>query len=318
MCAEVVPHRRRPLRGRQTGGERWLLTRGSGNNLPLWRRLRRRVYWLLLAGLMKAAAVMPLAAGRRLTEGLALLALEIRSRERRQGLANLALAFPELPAAGRAALLRSSARALGRNLFDTLAAPRVLACGVVSEGPPPPGQDPGFSAALARLAAKGRGVLLLTGHIGCWELLGAWTAQLVRRERLGQLAVVTGTIHNEAVDRLVQGRRRDLGMKVLPREQGVRPLLEHLRQQGVLAVLQDQNTRTRNLPAPFFGHPAPTPAGLALLALKYGIPVLPFALARSDMRYAGCLPWNRSRRQVRSRTRTCGSSWPGATENWKS
>ena len=47
-----------------------------------------------------------------------------------------------------------------------------------------------------------------------------------------------------------------------------------------MAVLQDQNTRVQNLDVPFFGEPAPTPVGLARLALRYRIPVLPVAIAR--------------------------------------
>jgi len=78
----------------------------------------------------------------------------------------------------------------------------------------------------------------------------------------------------------VQERRQRLGMKVLPREQGAGPVLKHLREGGIVAVLLDQNTRTDNVPAPFFGRPAPTPAGLARMALRYGLPVLPVALAR--------------------------------------
>ena len=48
---------------------------------------------------------------------------------------------------------------------------------------------------------------------------------------------------------------------------------------GIVAVLQDQYTRVQNLEVPFFGEPAPTPVGLARLALRYGIPVVPVAMA---------------------------------------
>jgi KDO2-lipid IV(A) lauroyltransferase len=141
---------------------------------------------------------------------------------------------------------------------------------------PPVGQ------VLAELAAQGRGVFILTGHLGCWELLGAWLARELRLRGLGGLGVVTGTVHNPPVDRLLQQRRGRLGMTVLPREAGAGPLLRYLRSGGVVAVLQDQNTRTRNLDIPFFGVPAPTPVGLARLALRYDIPVLPVVIARDQ------------------------------------
>lgn len=250
--------------------------RSAAGRLPLWRRIRRRAYWLLLVGLLGGVGRLPLGVGRGLCAGLAGLALRGRARDRRMAAANLALAFPALEQAERDDLLRSCGLCLGANLFDALAAGRVLERGLVVEAP---GNGP-WVAEVGRLAAKGRGVLVLTGHCGCWELLGAWSARRLDEVGLGPLGVVTGTLHNGPVDQLVQERRRELGLKVLPRREGARPLLAHLRRGGVAAVLLDQNTGAASLPVPFFGQPAPTPTGLALLALKHGIPVLPMALGR--------------------------------------
>lgn len=248
----------------------------AGGGLPRWRRVRRRAYWVLLVVLLGGVGRLPLAAGRSLCAALAGLSLRLRRRERRLAEANLRLAFPALDRAGRQDLLGRCARVQGANLFDALAADRLLGQGLVAEG----SGDGSWLAAVGPLAAKGRGVLVLTGHLGCWELLGAWSARRLAAAGLGPLGVVTGTLHNEPVDRLVQERRRSLGLKVLPRREGARPLLAHLRTGGVAAVLLDQNTGAASLAVPFFGRPASTPVGLAQLALKYGIPVLPMALAR--------------------------------------
>ena len=247
----------------------------------LWRRSRRRFYWLLAHIFIFLGRCLPISWGRRLGQGLAGWVPRLRPRDVAIASDNLLTAFPELDSAGRALLLRRSLKALGSNLFDMLAAPRLLArsngvvCETVGES-----QSRGLVEALTDLAGRNRGVLILTGHLGCWELLGAWLAREVPAAHLGPLGVVTGTIHNEPVDRLVQGRRLGLGMKVLPREEGVRPLLDHLRSGGVVAVLLDQNTRVQNLSVPFFGKPAPTAAGFAKIILQHGIPVLPVAIAR--------------------------------------
>ena len=259
--------------------------------LPLWRRARRRAYWLLLVGLLGMAARMPLKPGRALCRRLILLALDSRSRDRRRALANLEMALPHLDDWGRRELLTRSAGLLGENLFDALAAPRLLDRGLVlgpgdgsGEGP---GQRPGenlepgdLAAEVRRLLAQGRGLFILTGHLGCWELLGGWLGRFFLRQGLPPLGVVTGTLHNPAIDRLVQRRRRHLGLVPLPRSRGARPLLRHLQGPGAVAVLLDQNTRTDMVPVPFFGRPAPTPAGLARMALRFGVPVLPLGLAR--------------------------------------
>ena len=182
---------------------------------------------------------------------------------------NISRAFPDLPAGAREVLLKESAAALGANLYDALAlarhAPRNLAAVT----------DDGAGAAARALLKEGRGLLVLTGHLGCWELLGAWLAR-----ELGGLAVVTGTVHNAPVDRLLNEQRIQLGLQPLPRGGDLRPMLRHLRAGGAVAVLLDQNTHVHNLDVPFFGRPAPTPVGFARLALRLKAPILPVAIRR--------------------------------------
>lgn len=240
------------------------------------RRLRRRLYWLLAVALLGAAGRIPVRTGRGLGRGLARLALRLRRREADLARRNLALALPERSDADRERLLGEAIDRLGENLFDALAMPGLL------DRPQWLRQQTGgdFEATLSALVAERRGVLIVTGHLGCWELLGGWLARTVPAAGCGPLAVVTGTIHNPAVDRLVQRRRRQAGLQVMPRDEGIRPLLGHLRASGVAAVLLDQNTRVQNRPVPFFGRPAPTPAAIGRIALQGGIPILPVAIGR--------------------------------------
>ncbi len=226
--------------------------------------------------MLQFATIVPLSWGRGTCAALGRLALRVRGPERRLALANIARALPQLRRRERETLLRNAAAHLGLNLFQTLAAPRLLRNRhTVIEDFPAGADSNTIGDRLVELAAAGRGVFVLTGHIGCWELTGGWLAQTMRARGLGPLGVVTGTIHNPAVDRLLQSRRRLLGMHVLPRGAGAVPLVRFLRRGGVVGVLQDQRTQVRNLAVPFFGEPAPTPLGLAALALKYDIPVLP-------------------------------------------
>ncbi len=250
-------------------------------DLPAWRRLRRRMWWLLLVTIAAVMERLPLAASRALGRGLAVVGLRIRPRERNRARANLELAFPEMASVARNRLLAESARRLGENLADTLAVRRLLdRPRFVAENVTENGNGRPLGQVLAELAAPGRGVLILGGHLGCWELLGAWLAREVSARDLGRLGTVTGTVHNPPVDRWLQDRRRDLGLHVLPREAGVGPLLRHFRSGGVAAVLVDQRTRVRNAMVPFFGRPAPTPVGPVRLARRYGIPILPMGIGR--------------------------------------
>ena len=248
--------------------------------LPLWRRARRRAWWLLLLAVAMLAAAMPPRWGRAAGSRLARLALRVRPRERALAEANLALAFPEQGILERRARLATVADAAGRNLYDTLVAGRLVRRqGQVVDEADAEGRT--LIEAIAGLAAAGRGVLVLSGHLGCWELLGAWLARELAARDLGPLHVVTGTVRNPAVDRWLAGRRQEQGLRLLPRAGGARPLARCLRAGGVAAVLVDQNTDVDNLPVPFFGHPAPTPTGAARLAVGLEVPVVVAAISRA-------------------------------------
>ncbi len=236
---------------------------------PLHRRIRRLCYYRLAAGVLWLVRRLPTGLGRTFCTGLIRLALTLRRRERERALANLRLVFPDMTPGAREALLRASAERLGANLFDALTLDRWHARryeGIT---------DDGAVDALLALRSQGRGVLVLTGHFGCWELLGGYLAS-----GLDGLTVVTGTIHNVPVDEMVNSWRREAGMTPVPREGDLRPLLRSLKNGDVAAVLLDQNTRVENVVVPFCGHPAPTPVGFARLALKLGTPVLPVVIGR--------------------------------------
>lgn len=249
-------------------------------SLPWWRRLRRRLYyWLLLFILWFIDKLSP-SAGRRLGRTIARTGAALRPRDCQRAYSNIALAFPDRDKEAHQKIFKDSVIALGENFYDTLTTPKILMQPqLVTEELVQGGRS--LVDEITQLASAGRGVLILTGHLGCWELLGGWVAQKLNESSLGPLAVVTGSIHNAPVDEFVQGRRRSLGMKLLPRDRGAAPMLRHLRAGGVVAVLLDQNTRVENLPIPFFGQEAPTPTAFARLALGYGIPVLPVVLAKN-------------------------------------
>ena len=97
--------------------------------------------------------------------------------------------------------------------------------------------------------------------------------------------MVTGTVRNPAVDRLLQDRRRALGLRPLPRDGGARPLLRALDAGQAVGVLLDQNTGAASAMVPFLGRPAPTPMGPPRLARRRNVPLLPAAAVRENGRW---------------------------------
>lgn len=241
----------------------------GSETLPLYRRLRRRAYAMLARAALRTAGGTPTGIGRAGGRGLARLAAMLRPEDVALARRNLATAFPDRDARWRDEVGRTATDRIGENLFDALTLERWAADGFARIA----GDD--TAALLDDLRRDGRGVLILTGHLGCWELLGAWLAKAA-----DGLTVVTGVVRNEPVDRMLNDRRRRLGLRPVPRDGDLRPLLRALCEGGVAAVLLDQNVKSASEPAPFFGRPAPTATGFAALARRTGATVLPVALQR--------------------------------------
>ena len=135
--------------------------------------------------------------------------------------------------------------------------------------------------------SAGRGVILLTGHFGNWEVGGAATAA-----RGIPIDVVARRQANPLFERELGATRRTLGMRVVFREEGPRPLLRALREPRVVALVADQNVREGGVFVPFFGELAATARGPALLAARTGAAVVlavaervPGPLARYRIQY---------------------------------
>jgi KDO2-lipid IV(A) lauroyltransferase len=208
-----------------------------------------------------------LAAGRRLGDVL----WWVLPRRRRVALENLRRSFGgERPPAELRRLGRRSFQHVGMNLVEVcryLFRPtQVMLSRVRVEG------REHFQAA----AARGRGVLILTGHFGNWELLAAahGLAGL-------PLSIVTRPLDHPLLDDLAARFRRRSGAELIDKRQAVREVLTALRRQRMVGILLDQNaTRAEGVFVPFFGSPASTSKGLALLALRTGAPVVPVFLRR--------------------------------------
>ncbi|MCK6553179.1 lipid A biosynthesis acyltransferase [Candidatus Binatia bacterium] len=118
---------------------------------------------------------------------------------------------------------------------------------------------------LQEMVASGQGGLIVTGHIGNWELLAAYcswrgipVAAVARRIYVGGLN-----------DLLVEYRARQ-GVETILREspQAARQLLRTIKRGAVLAMLIDQDTNVPSVSVPFLGRSARTPAGAATFALR--------------------------------------------------
>jgi KDO2-lipid IV(A) lauroyltransferase len=116
----------------------------------------------------------------------------------------------------------------------------------------------------------GRGGILIGGHIGNWELAAAYMAL-----RGLPIQVVARRIYLAPLDQKLTEMRERMGVKTLYRDGSMRPMLACLKNNQFLGILPDQDVkRVKGMFVDFFGHPAYTPVGPALIAIASGSPIL--------------------------------------------
>jgi len=131
---------------------------------------------------------------------------------------------------------------------------------------------------LRKAHARGKGVLILTLHIGNWELL-----PLSVFAKGLKASLIYRPLDFEPADQFFYQYRSRFGAKPIPKKKSMRKILNALKRQECVGILLDQDSgRSAGVFADFFGYTACTNKGMALLALKTRAPVLPAYLIRRD------------------------------------
>jgi KDO2-lipid IV(A) lauroyltransferase len=215
--------------------------------------------------LVRLIGVLPRTLARALGMCIARVAYLLHGRLRRVGLRNLEIAFPGMPRNEQARILRAEFDNLGRLLAEFCLFPRYTRDNVdrvaVYDG----------LENFQRANACGKGVLLLTAHLGGWEI-GSFVHSLHGHP----IRAVVRHLDNPSLDRLVERYRTLHGNATISKQEFARGLLAAMRDGETVGLLMDTNmTPPQGVFVPFFGVPACTASGLARVALHTGAAVVP-------------------------------------------
>jgi KDO2-lipid IV(A) lauroyltransferase len=222
-------------------------------------------YWLVLA-VARTLGWMPRGLARLLAGGIASAVYHLHGRLRRVGERNLELAMPQIVSKGeRADLLRGVYRHLGWQLVEFCRMPRYTTRNterwIRTEG------LDNFLAAQAR----GKGILVLTGHLGAWELSSFYHSLMGH-----PMGMVIRRLDNRKLDDFVNDTRCLHGNRVLHKDDFARGLLTAMHNSDTVGILMDTNMRPpQGVFVRFFGLEACTASGLPRVAIKTGAAVLP-------------------------------------------
>ena len=230
-----------------------------------------------MRGLVGAIGLLPRPIARGTGAAIGWVCWKALGGLRRTGLRNLKLAFPEKTEEERREILRKLYNRLGWQMAEFC-----KMRGYTLESASKFVRYDGLENYL-QARDKGKGVLVLTGHLGAWEL-----SSFYHSLRGYPMSVVIRRLDNSKVDAFVNGIRCMHGNRVLHKDDFARGLLSAMQRGETVGILMDTNmTPPQGVFVPFFGVEACTASGLARVALKTGAAVLPGFLLweESERRY---------------------------------
>ena len=221
-------------------------------------------YWLVVA-VARTLGRMPRWLARLFAGILAFTVYWLFGRLRRVGVRNLEMALPELPIEQRTRILRGVYVHLGWQLVEFCRMTRYTA-----ENTRDWIRTEGLENYLAA-QARGKGVLVVTGHLGAWELSSFYHSLMGY-----PMGMVIRRLDNRRLDSFVNGIRCQHGNKVIHKDDFGRGLLTAMHAGQTVGILMDTNmTPPQGEFVKFFGMEACTATGLAHVARKTCAAVLP-------------------------------------------
>ncbi len=232
------------------------------------RKFRRFVAYLTLKSLIWIAELLPRRVGGSWFAGLGGLAYSLFPGLRDVALANLKLVYGRsLSDEDQAGIARESFSNLARVCYD-FARMRKQTRESVEELVEVEGLHH-----LDEALARGKGVIAITGHIGNWELMGAFLSL-----KGYPVNVLATRMRNERANRALVGLRKSAGVKVMERSSELMGAVRSLRRGEVLGVLIDLDTSVESVVVDFLGKPAKTASGYVKLAAATGAAIVPMAM----------------------------------------
>ena len=149
---------------------------------------------------------------------------------------------------------------------------------------------------------EGRGCVMVTGHMGNWELVGSWVCALGY-----PISFLVGRQHNPYVHDAIVRMRKSTGVGVITAGAQTRQAIKLLKKNEFVAMVSDQHSTSGATIVDFFGRRTATHTGAAAFAVKLNIPIISGYIIREK--------YNRHRAvieaflEMRAAARQQGSAW---------
>lgn len=234
--------------------------------------MRSRLEFLLFQLFKWFVLALPLKSAQRLGGYLGNLAYYVAGHRRRIALENLHYAFPDKPESDLKKIAKGAFRNFAITFVELLWFPnltderirylvRVRNLELVTES-----------------HRTGKGLILLAGHFGNWELIALAVGYLANLP----LMIIVQTQNNRLVDAVINRHRTLFGNRVVPKGAAIREIVRTLQERGIVAIAPDQSGPTEGPYVEFFGRMVSAHQGPAAFALKSGAPMIMGVMLRQQ------------------------------------
>lgn len=219
--------------------------------------IQHRLEFLGVQMVAQVARLLPLAVAVALGQGLGWIGFRLIGIRRSVALDNLRKAFPDQPEKWLNRTASACYQHFGRVGVELARLPKLDARWIESHVEIR-GRD-----VLDRSQARGLGGVVMSGHLGNWEIMGASPSVLGY-----PVTYIVTTQRNKAVERWMDSLRASRGIEIIKTHDNPIRVIRSLKKNRLVAILCDQDAHEDGEFVTFFGRPASTPRGGAVLQLK--------------------------------------------------
>lgn len=228
-----------------------------------WRKIRYGIEFSFMKTMMLPIWLLSVRGLDILGNGLGWFVFKILRVRRQVVMDNLAKAFPEKTEQELLETANRTYQNFAKMIFDYMRYPVMAKADVLNmcEMENPEHFD--------WILENGKGGVLISGHFGSWELMGAYIAQCGY-----PISFLVGKQKNSRVNNVMNENRAMMGIGIIQMGMAVRGVIKALRNNEMIALLSDQDARKDGVFVDFMGRKASTPQGPAVFAIKTGAPIL--------------------------------------------
>ncbi|MEX2216933.1 MAG: hypothetical protein WD768_22665, partial [Phycisphaeraceae bacterium] len=200
----------------------------------------------------------------RLLGGIGRAGYRLVPKHRRRIMENLAHAMPELSQAARVQIAKGAFEHLIKLAGELVVTPSLLRTDTWSRY-----VRLGDLGRALEYLNTGKPAIVVTGHVGNWELLGFTKALLGY-----PVDAIARPIDNPLIDRWVKDVREQRGLRIIDKRGSNFQMTRVLKASGILGFVADQDSGRRGIFVPYFNRLASTSRSIATLATKRDVPVI--------------------------------------------